>query len=158
MTRIIHVISDSNIGGAGKYLLNYLENCNRDEFDVKIVVPFGSKLIEEIVKLDFEYFEIEGLAEQSYSKIAVKQLKKIFKAEKPKIVHAHACLSARIAAKKCKAKIIYTRHTDAALSKKLTNPIGKFLNGLFNGYLADGIIAVSKAARKNLIDTGINNI
>ena len=154
--RIIHVISDSNIGGAGRYLLNYLENSDRSNFEIKVVVPFKSKLIDEIKKLGFEYFEIDGLAEQSYNKIAVKQLYKIFKEQKPEIVHAHACLSARIAAKKCKAKIIYTRHTDAVASKKLTNPVGKVINGFVNGYLADGIIAVSNAARENLISTGIN--
>ena len=157
MTRIIHVISDSNIGGAGKYLLNYLENCDRNSFKVKVVVPIKSKLIEEISNLGFEYFEIDGLAEQSYNKIAVKKLIEIFKNEKPDIVHSHACLSARIAARKCKSKIIYTRHTDAEPSKKLTNPIGKFINGLINGYFSDGIIAVSNSARENLIRTGISN-
>lgn len=157
MPKVIHVISDSNIGGAGKYLLNYLENCDRKIFEIKVVVPFNSKLIEEISKLGFEYFEIDGLAEQSYNKIAVKQLTEIFKSEKPDIIHAHACLSARIAAKKTKCKAIYTRHTDAPPSKKLTNYVGKLLNGFINGYLADGIIAVSNAAKQNLLDTGISN-
>lgn len=156
MVKIIHVISDSNIGGAGKYLLNYLENCDREKFNVKVVVPHNSKLIDEISKLNFDYIEIDGLAEQSYNKIAVKQLKEIFKKENPDIVHAHACLSARIAAKKCKSKIIYTRHTDAPPSKKLKNPVGKFVNGIINGYLTDGIIAVSNSALKNLTDTGIS--
>ncbi len=158
MKKILHIISDSNIGGAGKYLLNYLENCNKDNFIVKIVLPHNSKLIDEISKLGFSYIEIDGLAEQSFSKIAIKQLLKIFKVEKPDVVHAHACLSARIAAKLCGVKaIVYTRHTDSAPSKKLTNPIGKLVNGFINGYFADGIIAISKAARKNLIETGIND-
>ena len=125
MKKIIHVISDSNIGGAGKYLLNYLENCNTERYNVKVVIPVKSKLKDEISKLGFEIYEIDGLAEQSYSKIGVENLKTIFKKEKPDLVHAHACLSARIAAKKCKAKIVYTRHTDAAPDRKLQNPIGK---------------------------------
>ncbi len=157
MTKIIHVISDSNIGGAGIYLLNYLENCDVSRFDIKVVVPFNSKLIEKIARLGFTYFEIEGLAEQSYSKTAVKELKKIFKSERPHIVHAHACLSARIAAKLCGVKTVYTRHTDARPSKKLTNPVGKTVNKIINGYLADGIIAVSDSARKNLLATGVSD-
>lgn len=157
MKKIIHIISDSNIGGAGKYLLNYLENCNKDLFDVKVVVPYDSKLIDEIKHLSFKYFEIDGLAEQSFNKIAVKQLMEIFKREHPDIIHAHACLSARIAAKICGIKIVYTRHTDALPSKKLTNPIGRLINGFINGYLADGIIAVSGAARKNLLVTGVSD-
>lgn len=157
MKKIVHVISDSNIGGAGKYLLNYLENCNTKIFEVKVVVPYNSKLIDEITKLGFHCLEIDGLAEKSFSHIAIKQLKTIFKNEKPDIVHAHACLSARIAAKVCRIKTIYTRHTDAAPSKKLTNPLGRMINGFVNGFLADGIIAVSNAARKNLLETGIND-
>ena len=56
--KIIHVISDSNIGGAGRYLLNYLRNCDRDIYDVKIVLPTNSLLKEEIVILGFDIFEI----------------------------------------------------------------------------------------------------
>ena len=157
MKKIIHVISDSNIGGAGRYLLNYLKNCNKDRYNVKVIIPVKSKLKEEILKLGFEIYEIEGLAEQSYSKIGVKNLKNIFKKEKPDLVHAHACLSARIAAKKCNAKIVYTRHTDAAPARKLQNPIGKLINKVVNNYLADGIIAVSNSAYKNLVDTGVSS-
>jgi len=156
--KILHIISDSNIGGAGKYLLNYLGNCDRNKFRVKIVLPIRSKLIYEISNLGFEFIEIDGLAEKSFSTTAVKNLIKIFKDEKPDIIHAHACLSARIAAKLCGVKaIIYTRHTDSVPSKKLTNPIGKAINGFINGYLSDGIIAISNTARKNLLETGISD-
>lgn len=157
MTKIIHVISDSNIGGAGKYLLTYLENCNTDEFDIKIVLPKNSMLIQEIEKLGFSYIEIDYLAEKTFDVKAVGKLKSVFKTEKPDVVHAHACLSARIAAKISKVKaIIYTRHTDAARSRLLTNPIGKLANKIINGFFADGIIAVSEVAKKNLLDTGIS--
>ena len=157
VTKIIHVISDSNIGGAGKYLLTYLENCNTDEFDIKIVLPKNSMLIQEIEKLGFSYIEIDYLAEKTFDVKAVGKLKSVFKTEKPDVVHAHACLSARIAAKISKVKaIIYTRHTDAARSRLLTNPIGKLANKIINGFFADGIIAVSEVAKKNLLDTGIS--
>ena len=156
MKKIIHVISDSNIGGAGKYLLNYLTNCNRKKYSVKIVIPVDSMLKEEIANLGFEIIEAEGIAEKSYSKLAVKNLKAIFKNEKPDLVHAHACLSARIAAKKAKAKIVYTRHTDAAPGRKLQNPIGKTVNKIINSYFSDGIIAVSNSAYKNLVETGVS--
>ena len=157
MKKILHIISDSNIGGAGKYLLNYLGNCDTSKFQVKIVLPIRSKLIYEISNLGFEFIEIDGLAEKSFSTTAVKNLIKIFRDEKPDIIHAHACLSARIAAKLCGVRaIVYTRHTDSAPSKKLTNPVGKAINGFINGYLADGIIAISDTARKNLLETGIS--
>ncbi|MEE1043228.1 MAG: glycosyltransferase [Clostridia bacterium] len=158
MKKILHIISDSNIGGAGKYLLNYLEYCNTEEYQVKIILPFNSKLIPEIANMGFDYCEIEGLAEKSFSMVAVKQLIAIFKKEKPHIIHSHACLSARVAGKLCGVKgIVYTRHTDSPPGKKLSNPVGKIINGFVNGFLADGIIAISESARKNLTDTGISD-
>ena len=78
MKKILHIISDSNIGGAGRYLLTYLENCDTQNFDVGVVIPVNSKLKPEIEKLGFKFYEIEGLAEKSFSKIAVKSLKKLF--------------------------------------------------------------------------------
>lgn len=156
--KILHIISDSNIGGAGRYLLTYLENCDTQNFDVGVVIPVNSKLKPEIEKLGFKFHEIEGLAEKSFSKIAVKSLKKLFYSLKPDIVHAHACLSARVAAKLCGVKaVFYTRHSVFPQSKKLTNPIGRMINGFVGGILADGIISVADAARQNLLETGISD-
>ena len=158
MKKILHIISDSNIGGAGRYLLTYLKNCDTVNFDVGVVIPCNSKLKPEIEKLGFSLYEIEGLAEKSFSTAAVKNLKFIFRSLKPDIVHAHACLSARIAAKLCGVKaVFYTRHSVFPQSKKLTNPVGRMINGFVGGILADGIISVADAARQNLLDTGISD-
>jgi hypothetical protein len=43
MTKLVHVISDSNIGGAGRYLLTFLRNCDRKQYDVSLILPRGSK-------------------------------------------------------------------------------------------------------------------
>ena len=51
MIKILHIISDSNIGGAGRYLLTYLSECDREAFDVTVVVPVGSKLEEPVREL-----------------------------------------------------------------------------------------------------------
>lgn len=156
MKKILHIISDSNIGGAGRYLLTYLQNCDTKKFDVGVVVPWDSKLKPEIEKLGFKLYEISGLAEKSFSKEAVKDLKKIFNSVKPDIVHSHACLSARVAAKFSKVRaVFYTRHSVFPQSKVLTNPLGKLVNGLVGGMLSDAIIAVAGAAKQNLLDTGI---
>ena len=39
MIKVIHVISDTNIGGAGTVLLTILRNIDRSRFDVKVVLP-----------------------------------------------------------------------------------------------------------------------
>ena len=45
MTRVLHILTDSNIGGAGRYLINYLRFRNREQFDVSVVLPAGSRLL-----------------------------------------------------------------------------------------------------------------
>ena len=51
MIKILNIISDSNIGGAGRCLLNFLKYYDRKKFAVKVVVPKGSLLKAEIEKL-----------------------------------------------------------------------------------------------------------
>ena len=49
MIKVIHVISDTNIGGAGTVLLTTLYNIDRSRFDVKVVLSsafFKSSIIK----------------------------------------------------------------------------------------------------------------
>lgn len=156
MIKIIHVISDSNIGGAGRYLLTYLANVDRSAFEPILVVPTGSRLIAEAQKLGAKVMMADGMAERSFSLKAVWQLWRIFRREKPQIVHAHACLSARLAARLAGGiRVCYTRHSVFPQKKLLTSPLGQRINGVAAKLLSDRIIAVAEAAKKNLTDTGI---
>ncbi len=65
-------------------------------------------------------------------------------------------MSARIAARFAGAKVVYTRHSVFPQPKRLTSFPGKNINGMFNNYFADGIIAVAEAAKDNLTDTGVD--
>lgn len=154
--KIIEVSSDTNIGGAGKCLLTLLENFDRDKFEVKVILPKNSLLKPHIDKLGTEVIEVDGIADKSLDFGAVKELKAIFKREKPDLVHTHASMSARIAAKKAGVKTVYTRHSVFPPSKKISKGLGKRINGFINNRLADGIIAVAEAAKENLTDTGID--
>ena len=154
--KIIEVSSDTNIGGAGKCLITLLENFDRGIFDVKVVLPPNSLLRPHIERLGTEVIEAEGIAEKSLDIGAIRTLKKIFKRERPDLVHTHASMSARIAARQAGAKVVYTRHSVFPPSKYLTCFPGKQINGMFNNHYADGIIAVAEAAKKNLTDTGVS--
>ena len=102
--KIIEVSTDSNIGGAGKCLITLLKNFDYDKLDVKVILPPSSLLKPEIEALGIEVIEVEGIAEKSLDFKAIKELKKIFKEEKPDLVHTHASMSARIAARRAGAK------------------------------------------------------
>ena len=154
--KIIEVSSDTNIGGAGKCLLALLENFDYSSFEVKVVLPKNSLLKPHIDKLNIPVIEVDGIADKSLDAGAIGELKRIFKAEKPDLVHTHASMSARIAARQAGAKVIYTRHSVFKPSKKISHGPGKLINGMINNYLADGIIAVAEAAKDNLTDTGVS--
>ena len=108
--KIIEVSSDTNIGGAGKCLLTLLENFNYDEFEVKTILPKNSLLKPHMEKMGATVIEVDGIADKSLDFGAVSELRKIFKSEKPDLVHTHASMSARIAAKQAGVKVIYTRY------------------------------------------------
>lgn len=154
--KIIEVSSDTNIGGAGKCLLTLLKNFDYDKFEVKTVLPKNSLLKPHIEELGVQVIEADGIADKSLDKNAIGEFRRIFKAEKPDLVHTHASMSARIAAKAAGAKIVYTRHSVFPPSKKISKGVGKAINGAVNNCLADGIIAVAEAAKDNLTDTGVS--
>lgn len=154
--KIIEVSTDTNIGGAGKCLITLLKNFDYDKFDVKVILPPDSLLKAEIEALGIGVTEVSGIAEKSLDINSIKALRKIFKEEKPDIVHTHASMSARIAARQAGAGVIYTRHSVFPQPRKLTTFPGKQINGFINNYYSDGIIAVADAAKDNLTDTGVD--
>ncbi len=156
MIKVVEVSSDSNIGGAGKCILTFLKTFDREKFEVSVVLPKNSLLKPEVQKYGVEIFEIDNLAEKSLDIKAIGALKKLFREIKPDLVHTHASMSARIAAKLCGIKTIYTRHSVFPPHKSISQGIGKMINGFVNNITADRIIAVAQAAKDNVVATGIN--
>ncbi len=46
--KVLNVISDTNIGGAGKCVINYCKNRNKGKFEIIVVMPKDSLLKPEI--------------------------------------------------------------------------------------------------------------
>lgn len=156
MIKVIQVSSDTNIGGAGKCILTYLKFFNRELFDVSCVVPEGSLLVPLMEERGVSVFQINSMKDKSFDIKAIRELISIFKREKPDIVHAHASMSAKIAAKLSGCRVVYTRHSVFEPSPKISNGIGKVASGLANNLTADKIIAVAEAAKDNLTATGVD--
>ncbi|MBR4874640.1 MAG: glycosyltransferase family 4 protein [Clostridia bacterium] len=153
MINVYQVVSDTNIGGAGRYLLNYVKYFDRNKFKVTVLVPEGSMLLAPLKEfLDISVKEIPYMADKSYDPRCVSAIREIFSSEKIDIVHTHASLSARVAARKEKVgKIISTRHC--------IEPVSKFpvsvLKAIVNNFLCDIYVAVSDAVFDNLRKSGI---
>jgi len=156
MIKVLNISTDTNIGGAGRLLVQYLKCFDRTKFDIVVCVPSGSLLIPLITDLGYRVIETKYGHDKSFEKNAISEYKRIIKAEKPDIVHTHSSLSGRIASCLCGVRgRIYTRHCDFEPSKKLTSFPGKQINGLMNRILSTSIIAVSHHAKESLVRTGI---
>jgi len=156
--RVTHIITDTNLGGAGRMLLTLLSNRDRAKFETSVILPRGSVLESEVKALGCETRLAESIAEKSLSILGIFELARLLRSLCPDIVHTHASMSARIAVRLFlpKCKIVYTRHSvfDIAAYKKRF-PYKTF-SGLFNNFFSDRVIAVSPAAKDNVVDIGVS--
>ena len=157
MIKVLHILTDTNIGGAGTLLVNYLKNFDREKFLIKVILPMESLMKPRVEALGYEVIETKNLADKSMDVKGIFELMKIFKAEKPDIVHTHSSMSGKIAAYLTGVKSrIYTRHCAYDPPGYLTAFPGKQLNGFVNNTLSTHIVAVAEAAKENLTDTGVD--
>ena len=156
MKKILNIISDTKVGGAGRALLTWLKYMDRNQYETAVIVPAGSLLTERIQALNTKVFEVGGIPDKSYDPAAIRLLKDAILQYQPDLVHTHGSLSGRIAAKRCGCAIVYTRHSVFPVPKKISRGPGKLLNKFINEHYSDRIISVSPAASDNLTDSGIS--
>ena len=155
MITVLNLISDTNIGGAGRVILNYLHYTDLEHFRTLVAVPRGSALASPLKKAGAKVYEVDAMADRSYDKEDVKVLTEFIRRVKPDLVHTHGCLSGRIAAKKCGLPVVYSRHSAFPVPAKLKYPPGRWVNRWLNRHYADKIIAVSPATMDNLVESGV---
>ncbi len=155
MTKVLNIISDTNIGGAGRVLLNYLRCRDRSRFDVSVALPRGSALIPAIRGQGVEVYEMDVEPDKSMSLGSIAELKEVIRRISPDIVHTHGFLAARVAARRCGCKVIFTRHSAFPVKPWMKKGPGRWANRFINVRYADRIIAVSPAAAENLTDSGV---
>lgn len=149
--KIIEVISDTNIGGAGILLLNRLECTDLGKYPTAVCLPRQSKLIPKFENIGVECIKTDATPDSSWNVGDIKKFKRVFDREKPVIVNCHGSLSGRVAAKLSGVPVkICTRHC--------VYPVSRFekLTGKINSSLSDAFIAVAHSARENLIAMGVN--
>ena len=72
MMNVYQVVSDTNVGGAGRYLLNYVKHFNREHFKVTVLIPENSMLkplLNDVA--DITVIEVPFMADKSYDKRCV---------------------------------------------------------------------------------------
>ncbi len=157
MIRVLQILTDSNIGGAGRLLINYLHNFDRTAFEMLIVLPRGAALIPLVEAEGYPVWQMENGRDKSFDMAAVSELRQIIREWKPDIVHCHSSFSGKLAAWLCHVPgRFYTRHCAFPQPKKLTTFPGKQINGFVNNTLSTHIVAVAQAAMDDLTVTGVD--
>lgn len=153
--RVLNVISDTNVGGAGRVLLNYLRFRDTARVQTLVVLPRGSALKAPIEALGVPVEEIDAMADRSMDWRAVSLLCGVIRAWRPDFVHTHGSLSGRLAARLCGVRVVYTKHCAFRPSRLQSSPLGRLAGRLLDWALSDGAIAVGPSAEENLLATGV---
>lgn len=155
MIKILHFITDTNIGGAGRLLCTQIRNMGQSEFDISVALPRGSALINEMKSAPCHIVECDGGVDSSLSLHDVFECVGIIKTINPDIVHSHASLSSRIAAYICSVPSrIFTRHCVFPVPKIYENALVRGAFRVANNLLSTRIVAVAESAKQNLVDMG----
>lgn len=158
--KVLHIITDTNIGGAGRYLLNLLTQPAFSDIDVTVACPDG-ELGDRLDNANIGRINISG-RDVSFSGPLTIELLKIMRGHKPDLVHTHSSLSGRIAAKILGIPVVYTKHGQARVpsaSGQMSRPAGPVkqrMNRMASRILSDKIIAISDCVRQDLIESGVD--
>ena len=157
MINVVEVITDTNIGGAGRLLISKIKNSNKKLFKYTVILPKNSLLIPSLKEAGAAIVEMHGCRDSSFDFKGLIELYDIINRLSPDILNSHACIVSRIAGKLARVKVnLYTRHCDFPIKKALSLPIVKKFIRIFNDVFSDGIIAVSYSAKRNLLLLGID--
>lgn len=155
MIKILHFITDSNVGGAGILLCQQIACLDTEKFNIFVALPKGSALIKRLKPLPCQIIQFKHGADKSFTFIGIAESKKIIKKVCPDIVHSHGSLSSRIAATLLKIpRRIFTRHTSPPISKIVKAPLIKRCYGTINALLSTQIIATAEYVKRDLINMG----
>lgn len=155
--RILHVLTDSNIGGAGRLLYNLAESIDKSRFEFIYVFPRGSALVK-LFKGSKIYTLSRG-ADRSFDLGAIREIKAIITITQPHIIHTHSSLFARIGAKLAgfdERRVVYTKHCVFELPRRIKYKAFRYLYRKLDDALAGHIIAVAESAKEELISYGID--
>lgn len=155
MTKLLHIISDTNVGGAGRVLVNYLQFADLERFEVHIALPKKSLLIPLLKPFPCTIHPLEGMADRSFHKDDIAEVKTLLEELKPHLIHTHGAFSGRVAGKQCNIPVVFSRHSVFPVSWKKRIPPMRWVGGFVNCYYADAMIAVSPAAADNLVQMGV---
>ena len=155
MIKILHFITDQNIGGAGNLLCAQIQNLNPQKFAITVALPHESELIKKLRPLPCKIVTFKHGGNKSFSILNLVESYKTIRKIRPDIVHSHGSLSSRVASTILRTKSrIFTKHCAFNMYKPTIffNIFRAF--GVLNNLLSTSIIAVGDSAKNELLKIG----
>ncbi len=153
--RIMHILSDSNIGGAGILLENLLRHTGLPKEDICVLLPRKAAMGERYRALGVGTEEILSPDRSFY----VRDLPVLLGAIRdfaPDVVHTHASLSGRVAAFLSGVPVrLATRHCAYPVGRA-GRPFRRLLHRAADSILTTCTVATAHAAARNLRELGIS--
>ena len=149
--KITEVITDTNIGGAG-VLLSSVVTSLKNDFSFEVILPQGSLLVSRFPS-EVKVTKMPIAGDKSFSKRDVMTLASYFRSSRPDVVHTHASLSARLAARlSCGAACCSTRH--CSHPSHTVGRLSAAKRALYN-LCTDITVSTADHATENLVRSGI---
>ena len=152
--KVLHVISDENIGGAGVLLTSLLRRFDRERVESVVALPQNSLLIPRVEALAVKTIGLRHPCDRIDVR-SIREIRGIIKREAVDIVHANAALSARMAGRLAGVCVIHTRHCCFEPRGIWKNGAIRKIGGGWNRLLSDCVVATADAAAENLYQFGI---
>lgn len=153
MMRVAHVISDTAIGGAGRYLLALLPGAAQHGWQLTVYAPEGD-LAAAVRATGLAEVIVLPEGERSFSLPLWRWLRRNL--QPADVVHTHASLAARLVAKQRGYPTVLTRHTIGPdLPPGGLKPMRRGFYRFIANNFSDATIAVSQASRERLLLEGV---
>ncbi|BCV25475.1 glycosyltransferase family 4 protein [Gelria sp. Kuro-4] len=148
------MVSDRNVGGAGRYLLNLLPGLAAEGMEVAVACPGGGELEAELKRQGWRPLLLSR-GDVSFSAAAVREVYGFLAGGRYDVVHTHASLAGRVAARLARVPVlVLTRH---GLGGGRPAPAWKRrLNRLAAHALTDAVIAISEAVAAQVQAEGVD--
>ena len=153
MINILHIITDSNVGGAGILLKNLVSSLDKKDFGSAVILPQNS-LLKNILSPLTDVIPLDIVADKSFAIQDFFKYRQAIKNYNPDIVHTHGATIGRLAAKSLDKTTVMTRHCSYRAKIMDKFPF-KQLNGFIYSKYTYFCIATADAAKNDLVSMGV---
>lgn len=153
--RIMHILSDSNIGGAGILLESLLRHTGAPKEDICVLLPRGAAMAPRYRAVGVQVSELLSVPDRSYAMEDLPAVMGEIRRFHPDVVHTHASLTGRLAAYLTGVPVrVATRHCAYPVGRA-GRPWRRLLHRAGDALLSTCTVATAHAAVKNLRELGI---